>query len=542
MKSCIRKPFVQLIGAIAILGFMISAVVAQQQKNAKREADAKATAPTQAGPTDPATLTAPLKAKIGANMVTVNKKAPVSYKPITLAELKDPATGKAPSATTKLKLLNGKEVPAATYVAAIDKLEKEFNALGYSLRTGPAKVTLQQVQFNKPLLDKQAAAAKAFKPVDAKAQSMATSPKPLQEEYATAVKAYKANAASAKATTAEGEEGTKTKGTTGAKGTERAKADKATTAEGAKGAAGTGKSNTAAGAAAAGTKAEVGAGGLGINRALQPFSTTKSFDDKWGDPSVLGAEVSASLTFKGDSSSASLSGSAKATGSILGNTEDLAVATAALNAPKTGNLTANVKVTVLGADVAVLNESQSVDFNKQDTYSKSLPDSFKVSYQFSIGPVPVKAVVGAKGSFTMPYYVALLPLTSTAWMIPTVQASIYAQAAVDLEYEDTGAEAGVEADLTLLNNKLTLAGGASEGTDTTGTFVSYWLTSRDDLTVLAGKLTVYVKVQVEGYTVHEFDEDFYNYAGIQSTFTPIAGGEKVYLQPISSIQTPTRAR
>ncbi len=501
MKLDFRKSLIAVIGAAAVLAFSLSAVVAQQKQTTKKtKPTAKAVTPQsqQSGAVaNPAMLTAPLTAKVSPNLITVNKKTPVPYKPITLADLKDPKTGKTPTADTVLTLWNGQKVVAGTYVTKINAIREKFNALGYSLISGETKVTIQETNFNKPLLEKQAAKAKAFKAVDTKAQSMATSPKVLETEYNAAVKAYKAEA--------------KTKAAEGSKGKTAASKESA---------------------AAASKKNVRGEVGNVLGKAYKPYSITKSFDDPWGDNSVFGAEISGSLTFKGNGNGASLAGQAKAAGSILGNTKDLADATANLDVPRTGKLTANIKITVLGVDVAVLNESQSVDFSKQDTVTKTLPDVFKVSYQFSIGPVPVKAVVGAKGSVSMQYYVALLPASSTAWMIPTVQASVYAQIAVDIEYDETGFEAGVEADLTLLNNKLTLAGGASEGTDSTGAFISYWLTSRDDLTVLAGKVMFYVKAEVYGYTLHQWDDPIYEYSGIQKVYTPVAGGDKVYLQQV----------
>lgn len=523
MKSANRKPFIALVGGIVLLACMLSEVVGQQQRS-KRQPAAKSEASSTAA------LTAPLKAKLSADQVIVHKQAAVPYVPFTLADLKDPKSGKAPTETTVLKLPNGKEVPAGTYLKAINDLEQKFNNLGYSLKSTQEKVTIQELAYNKPQLTQEAQAVKAFKPVSAKAQALATSPASLQQEYETEVKALKATTTSAKAATTEEPEGAK--GAKGAKGAGRTKKSEA-----AKAAAATDKAGESTTTSTKSAMAGKGAAGLGIDRPMQPFSTTKSFDNKWGDPSIFGAEVSGSLTFKGDANSAALSGAAKATGSVLGNSEDLAVATADLNAPRTGNLTANVKITVLGVDQVVLNESQSVNFNKQDTYSRSLPDSFKVEYQFYIGPIPIHAVVGVKGSVTLPYYVAMLPGSSVAWMIPTVQGSVYAQAGIGIDYEDTGVVVGVETDLTLLSNKLTLAGGASEGTDTTGPFVNYWLTSRDDLTALKGALSVYVKIEVYGHTVHTFSEDFFTYTnGITGTYTPVDGGEKVYLHPISSVQ------
>ena len=182
----------------------------------------------------------------------------------------------------------------------------------------------------------------------------------------------------------------------------------------------------------------------------------------------------------------------------------------------------------------VLSQSQSGNWSKTDTFSRSLPNSFKVQFNTTIGPIPVAVIVGAKGSISVPYFVGLLPAQAMGWMIPNVQSSVFAQVGIGLDVDDTGLVAGVEVDLTLLNNKLVLFGNASQGTDTKGVFLTYSLVSRDDVTALAGSVSIFVEAEAFGYTIHKFSDTLFSFGGINSTFTPLSGGDKVYLHGASA--------
>ncbi len=538
MKSGNPKLLRLLVCGLALVAFTFSAVVAQQQAPRKAAQPANAKASTSNGPKSGtvslASLSAPLKAKVPANYVIKLGKQ-VEAPTLTLADLKDPKTGKVPTATDTITLPNGTKVVAQTLLDKLKSLNAQFAEVGAPLLRSPSgqKTIVQELAFNKPLLEKQAAAVKALPAVNAKAQSLSVAS--LQQEYKAAVAAQKGAVTNkAPATTPQG-----------AKGTEAGGAN----AAGQKGAKGAGNQGTA------GTqKGAKGAGGSSANQSqkaivkvppgevapirgtLEPYTVTKTFNDSWGDPSIFGAGVNCSLSLSASGTGASLSSSAKATGSVLGNTEDIAVATASLNAPHSGVLSANLKVTVLGVDEVAYNASQSVNFDKQDTYSKSLPDSLKVQYNFTICGIPVTAVMGAKGSLSMPYYIAMTPGDTIAYIIPDVQSSVYAQVGIGGEWDNIGGSVGVEVDLTLLNNKLTLAGGGSEGTDNTGTFLNYWLTSRDDLKALAGTVDVYLTIDL-GVWSHTYSESFYDYStGIISTFTPVAADGKQYLQTSNGLE------
>ena len=200
-----------------------------------------------------------------------------------------------------------------------------------------------------------------------------------------------------------------------------------------------------------------------------------------------------------------------------------------------------MKVTVLGDDVVVVNESQAASYSKNGTFTRSLPNSLQVQYNVPVGPFSAVLVAGVQGSVTMPYFVGLTPLSAQGWMIPKVTASVYAQAALGIEVDDTGFVAGVEVNLTLLNNNLILAGGAGQGTDSTGTFVNYWVVSEDTMTALSGNLSVFVAAEAFGFEKKLYSTTLFSFGGIIKVFTPVSGGGKVYLAQGGPVNADTKA-
>jgi hypothetical protein len=493
-----------VVAATTTLGLLLAASAAESKKEkaakpeAKTEQAAKASNSTQ--------IAAPLTAKVSSKLIVNHKLTPKTFVSFKLADLA-PNSGQAPAATAMLTLKNGKQVEAQKYLTSINALEKKLNAWGYSLRGPAEKVVISELDFGKEKLTEEAKVKLPLVKGDARAQSLLTSPKVLEQEHAAAVKALKPAAKTTAKTTAK----------------ESAKASKT------------------ANAVVRGPGVGNGATGVGVLRGFKPFTFTKSFDEKIGSTSTFGADVNTSLTFKDDGSSATLNAVGRATGSVLGITKDLVVATVDLAAPQTGNLTANVKVTVLGDDIVVLNESQAASYSKNGTFSRSLPNSLQVQVNVPVGPFSVVLIAGVQGSISMPYFVGLTPLSAQGWMIPKVTSSVYAQAAFGLDVDDTGVIAGVEVNLTLLNNNLILAGGASQGADSTGTFVNYWVVSEDTLTALSGKLSVFVAAEAWGIEEKLFSTPLFNFGGVITVFTPVSGGGKVYLAQSGPVNADVKA-
>ena len=264
---------------------------------------------------------------------------------------------------------------------------------------------------------------------------------------------------------------------------------------------------------------------------LQPITIRKSYAPGFGDPSIFGASFKGNLTMKGGVDGVSFSTDAKATVSVLGQSADVLVATADFNAPRTGNLTGKVKVEGLGVNLHNFDKTQATTWRHTGTFSKALPDKLKVEKSFSILGIPMSAELGLKGSVKVQYFANVSPASATAWMIPEVNASAYAQLSVlDIEILDSGLEVGVEGRLTLLNDKFTVAGGVDVGSDSKGTFVKEWHTSRNDVNALSGDLRAYISVQVFGEEVYRPDHVFFDFNGIRRVDNPFSGGDTHYLK------------
>src|SRR5208283_1005238 len=84
---------------------------------------------------------------------------------------------------------------------------------------------------------------------------------------------------------------------------------------------------------------------------------------------------------------------------------------------------------------------------------------FSASTTIYVGPIPMDVKIGAHGSAGLQYSMKLAPTAISLSGGPTVNASVYAQAGVDLVV----ALAGVKANLTLVNWKMNFNGDAGIG-------------------------------------------------------------------------------
>jgi len=515
-----------LVGGIVVLAFMLHGIAAEKKKS-KGPADAKA-APAGAAPTGK-----PLMAKISAKMIVDHKLTPVKFVPFTLNDLKDPKSGKVPAATDVLSLPNGRKVAAETCLTAINGLEKNLNSWGYSLRGTQQKVVVQELKFTQPKARLKIAKSPATNKENPRAQALLASPlAEAKNEYLAAVKAYKTQAkalakAEAKETKAEAKvakaeaKGSKADAQEAKAEVKEAKAELAKLEP--RGAKSSGKESAQV--------ARLQPPG-GLNHVLplpERAGISKTFSGDFGDPSIFAAGVNGSLTMTAAEGGPDLSGQATATCSIFGNSETLMLATADVSAPSTGDLSANIKVTILGADQVVLSQSQSGNWTTQGTFTQSLPNTLQVQYNTTIVVVPVSFTFGVTGSISMPYWVGLVPDQAMGYIIPDIQANATGQVSGGVEVLDTGAIVGVEGNLTLLNNKLLAFGSAALGTDAGGTFLSYGTVSRDDLQALNGSLSGFLTLEAFGLS-KTFTDQFFSFSGIQQSFAPLDSSGKQYLQ------------
>lgn len=90
--------------------------------------------------------------QVDKNQIRVIKQKPTQFKAF---DVKDPKTGKSISPNQILTLPNGKKVKAGEYYAQLNKLEREFNQIGYSLRQPGKEITIQKSTLDKRELQKQ---------------------------------------------------------------------------------------------------------------------------------------------------------------------------------------------------------------------------------------------------------------------------------------------------------------------------------------------------------------------------------------------------
>jgi hypothetical protein len=90
--------------------------------------------------------------QVDKSVIQLKKQKPTQFRAF---EVKDPQTGKPIPASQILTLPNGKKVKAGEYYAQLNKLEREFNQIGYSLRQPAEEITIQSSTINKEELQKQ---------------------------------------------------------------------------------------------------------------------------------------------------------------------------------------------------------------------------------------------------------------------------------------------------------------------------------------------------------------------------------------------------
>ena len=119
--------------------------------------------------------------------LTINKRTPIPHQPLEPVDLK---TGKKVSADTMLDVAGGKKVKAGSYFAELNKLEKKFNELGYSLRhCKNEKVLLQQTRLDEKGLEQQSKTMRAAHlPFAAKTMHAVPDQAGIEKKYASGIK------------------------------------------------------------------------------------------------------------------------------------------------------------------------------------------------------------------------------------------------------------------------------------------------------------------------------------------------------------------
>jgi hypothetical protein len=217
----------------------------------------------------------------------------------------------------------------------------------------------------------------------------------------------------------------------------------------------------------------------------------KSFDLALGDKDKFWVGVNGHFLLdpKREPLEVTVKGEAKAQAAILGFETDLLRATARAHAVAKEELTAEIKLSVVGVDV--WNPSlppEAASWSHTDTFSRAF--DYHKDFHFKIGPVPMVARVGARGNVALKYFVGLRPLNARADINPSVFSEAYVEAGVDLGIAEAGAGGG----LTLLHDKLNIYAEIGIDGDDKGIFFFQHFSVTNEISALGGRLYVYAKI------------------------------------------------
>jgi hypothetical protein len=232
---------------------------------------------------------------------------------------------------------------------------------------------------------------------------------------------------------------------------------------------------------------------------------SKNWNQSYGSRDTVGASFSGELNVTGTDGGVNASGVARASGAILGKEWDLIRVTGNMNAPKTGGGTVKVNLYVVGiGDTAFTNLSGN--------FSRSIDVNQK--FRFSVGPIPMSAKLGVRGSAGVQYGVALKPAGLNVTLTPKVHVAAYGQGGVDIAV----VEGGIGAELTLLSKSLQLGVDGEVINNGPGNALKARCYAAGSVTALSGRLYAYAKVDVWLWE-DEWQWTIWDFEGFQKNFT-----------------------
>jgi hypothetical protein len=395
---------------------------------------------------------APVQVTVDPNLIKIHTKKAIQHVPFKIT---DPKTGKEVSPSAMITLPDGTQKKAGDYYAELNKFEKKFNEMGYTLRTkGGQKVLLQEHLVEDDKLNAQAKTiSDTHKPFDAAAMK----PIPKPAELAT-------NHAQIKAQTSARVQGIQ-QALTG---------------------------SAPANGAAAGTQ------------------NVKTWDYTVGNKAIMAAFVQGNIQTKGATDAVTIQAEANAGGYLINHRMDLLQAKGSVTAPLQGAIQAKLNVYVMGQSIYNLDKSEQVDWQVNKVLSKTY--DYSTTLRHSIGPISINVRLGARGNAGINVVVGVHSAHATLQVTPQLKVQVYAQASVDAIV----AKGGVGGEVTLLNGQMQIGADLGLSNDPAkGLTVTEHFYVQDNVEALAGKLYVFAKVSALFFS-HEWHWNLWNWKGFKS--------------------------
>jgi hypothetical protein len=371
----------------------------------------------------------------------IHQRPPIPFKPFELTDAKgkpiiDPRTGKPITRDTVVRLPNGKSITYGKWFDILNALERQNNALGYSLREHKSKA--QNVEIAESAVDRSLLQAQA-----AQIHSMAriSAPSATHESVMATARAYHAQAKQHSAAL-----------------------------------------RTPAALAILGKKAA----GPGVD---------KHWDFPMGDRSTFYVDLNGGLQLNGSNTGTTMKVFSRVDSAVLHNSLTLVSVDGQAVSPLSDPLTVSLNLKILGNSWKPV-DNTAVD-GIELSASLTQPANWSKEYPFVIAGVPMSVEFGMRGSSGVRWYVGLAPVSVTGVVTPFTQSQAYAQiAAVDIEV----AEAGVEGIVTLMNDYFIISGYAQLQLDAQQKPYIYQEYSAINLmNALDGKLRLYTCVTVPNW-------------------------------------------
>jgi hypothetical protein len=421
--------------------------------------------------------------RLPASLITVHKQPAIPHKPFPMLH---PQTGQAIQAETMLTLPNGKQIKAGEYYAQLNQWEKKLNALGHTLRDAGKRVVLQENKVDKASLSAQAQKVAAkHRPFDARTMQKPPTFSTLLATHQAAQKATPRSKAPAPPAA----------GSAPRKGSDPKKGGTTAAHKNGGGAPATGATAPSTGPAAPSTGGAPGRTGTSDHE-------LQSFNFPVGDNKTASAFLTGQLEATLSPQVVDLKGEAHAGVYLVNNKIEVLTATAAVHAGGGASSNAQLTVSVLGQNVYNLNQPIQTSWSKTDTVSKTV--DYSVPFSFDLGPIPISAKVGARGSAGVSYIftVNAVPPFASAQVIPNAGIDAYGQVGIDIKIADVG----VSATLQLLHVSLTVGGQVGLLSDPRGQNLFLFVHGDDDLTMLNGSLSFYADVSLPSIDINQIKD------------------------------------
>jgi hypothetical protein len=494
------------------------------------------------------------------NEVRINRLPAIRFSP---HEMKDPASKKKLGPEDIITLKSGRKVKAGDYYRELNRLEFEFNKLGYSLRdnggrdrvTGKRSILLQENPVNvalfqqqQDMLNREHLPPSAFKDLPVTPEKTPL----LNKNFITEIGALHGVQPRSieEATTAEELEDFRKSHVRAAEDVRRAESLDGDRALGVEDMAGIEEGQSVNSSSETKTEPEKNIS----TRSVGPLSEQekKDFQDwrqarksaaaqtsespgvttrgKLSDPSypnklpkmpdnpqevhriktwnwqtgnsTFGAYLRGKGTLDGYSTMVTVHGDGQAGGNLVGSSVTILEADGTVKVPERGDMNATLLVKVVGSTVLNTNVAQTLAWSTQNTLSRSVNRS-SPTVTVWIGPIPVSFKVGLQGSAGIKYTVGFRPIRAYASLTPFLDTSAYAQAGVGADFYILEAFAGVRGTLTLVKDSLTTyADVALKVVDYKWAY-GFTFSIYNDLSMLSGKIDL---VAGYGFWCPDFDD------------------------------------